>query len=333
MGAMDHLMTAVEVHPFHPKLTFGDHVWMSGSCFAEHIGKKLDRYKYHVLTNPFGILYNPASIANSLKRITEQSYYGSAELTEYEGLYHSMDHHGSFSRRDKENVLKKINASIDEASAHLRKSSFIFISLGTSKVYRFRESGKLAGNNHKLPLSNFQEENLNVDDCVQILENIFSIISVHAPGAKLIWTVSPVRHTKDGLIENQRNKAVLLLSIRDMISRHPETSYFPAYEIMIDQLRDYRYYAKDLVHPSELAVDIIWELFTQVYVDAEQSRHHASIEKIKKAFEHRILHDNPSAIKSFAAAQMRQIDHLALLYPEMDWKEERQYFFHLHEPD
>lgn len=333
MGSMDHLMTPVEIQPFHPKLKFEDPIWMSGSCFAEHIGRKLERYKYSVLSNPFGILYNPVSIANSIKRIVELSYYTSADLVEYEGLQHSMDHHGSFSGPVKENVLQKINASIETANDHLIKSNFVFISLGTSKVYRYRETDKIAGNNHKIPLSNFQEENLNVEECILALEEIHTSISKASPGAKLIWTVSPVRHTKDGLIENQRNKAVLLVAIREMLSRHPEGIYFPAYEIMIDQLRDYRYYAKDLIHPSELAVDIIWEIFTQVYVNAEECRHHATIEKIKKAMEHRILHDNPSSIRSFATSQMRQIDHLALLYPEMDWQEERQYFFHLHEPD
>lgn len=333
MSTIDQLSTIVTVQPFHPRVTYKDGIVMVGSCFAEHMERKLSRYKYNVLCNPFGILYNPASLATSFERIVHNDYYGQEELVYHDGLYHSMDHHGSFSGPDANDTLKKINSGIEEAHAHMQNSQFIFVSLGTSRVYRYKATGKIAGNNHKIPMTHFEQQIMATDDCYQELEKIYRSVKQLSPQAHLIWTVSPIRHIKDGLIENQRSKAALILAIEKFTTSVHDTAYFPAYEIMIDQLRDYRFYARDLIHPSEMAVDIIWDIFSQTYLDQQESQHHTSIEKIKKAMEHRFLHDNKTAVKNFASSQLRILDHLASLYPDMNWKEERQYFFHLNEPD
>jgi hypothetical protein len=168
---------------------------------------------------------------------------------------------------------------------------------------------------------------------VNELANIYQSIKEISPTANIIWTVSPVRHLKDGLVDNQRSKSVLILAIEQFIKSQEDTHYFPAYEIMMDQLRDYRFYARDLTHPSELAIDIIWDLFSRTYLDPHELEHHSALEKINRAMEHRFLHDNKTGIKLFAESQLRNIDHIAGLFPDMDWKEERQYFFHLIEPD
>ena len=314
-------------------MKFNDTLFMTGSCFAEHISRKLSRYKYNVRSNPFGILYNPAAMAYALERIYKQQFYQPDELVLQEGLYHSMDHHGSFSSMQKDAVVEKINAEMENTGSHLQNTRLAFISPGTSKVYVYQPTGRIVGNNHKIPSSSFTTKNLSVDECLTAFHSIRESLLHIAPSIKFVWTVSPVRHVRDGMVENQLSKATLILAIHKLLAQFPEDNYFPAYEIMMDQLRDYRYYARDMIHPSELAIDIIWDIFSETYMDPGERDHLQSIEKIKKAMEHRFLHDHQEGIKAFAEAQLRIIDHLSTLYPEMDWKEERQYFFQLIEPD
>jgi hypothetical protein len=333
MSAIDRLFTSVTIKKYPDPVKFTDALFMTGSCFSEHIGRKLSRYKYNVRSNPFGILYNPAAMAYGLERISKQQFYQAEELVLQDGLYHSMDHHGSFSSMDKERVIEKINGQIESTISHLQKTRIAFISPGTSKVYVYQPTGRIAGNNHKIPSSSFTSQILTVDDCLTAFRSIRASLLSIAPSVRFVWTVSPVRHLRDGMIENQRSKATLILAIQQLLAHYPQDDYFPAYEIMMDQLRDYRYYAKDLVHPSDLAIDIIWDFFCETYVDPAERDHLETIEKIKKGMEHRFLHGQREGIKSFAEAQLRNIDQMAALYPEMDWKEERQYFFQLIEPD
>src|SRR5688572_9264760 len=164
MSTTDHLITNVEITGCLPKITYQDPLFLTGSCFAEHMERKLSRYKYNVSGNPFGILYNPASLAKSFDRISELKHYTADELVAHDNLFHSMDHHGSFSGSDKETVLKKINDSIDSSHAHLKKSKFVFVSLGTAKVYRYKQTREIAGNNHKIPMTHFEAHSLSIEE-------------------------------------------------------------------------------------------------------------------------------------------------------------------------
>lgn len=327
MDTAERLSTIVDIPDFHPKIRYSDSVFLAGSCFSEHISDKLERYKYDVLSNPFGILYNPVSLAISFDRIARLDYYHADELVRHDGLYHSMDHHGLYSGRNKEEVLEKINKSILHAHGHLQKSKIVCISPGTSKVYRYKETAAIVGNCHKIPQSVFTYESLSIQQCADAFEKILASAHKLAPEAHIIWTVSPVRHTRDGLVENQRSKSTLILSIQEVMHHHRSTNYFPAYEIMMDQLRDYRYYARDLIHPSSLAVDIIWDIFSDAYIDPQERTYHASIEKIKRAMEHRTLHDDTEAIRAFAQGQLKNIDQMSGMLPDLNWQKERQYFF------
>lgn len=327
MRTADQLNTKVHVPDFHPKIRYTDAILMAGSCFAEHISTKLERYKYDIVSNPFGILYNPVSLAVSFDRIARLEFYDADELVQHDGLYHSMDHHGSFSGKDKEVVIEKINASLQAAHDHLKRSAVVCISPGTSKVYRYSVTSAIAGNCHKIPQAAFAYEQLTLQQCEAAFEKIYITIKQLTPAATVIWTVSPVRHLKDGLVENQRSKAVLTLAIEQILLKYPETNYFPAYEIMMDELRDYRYYARDHVHPSPVAVDIIWDKFCDGYLDAADLSFHATIEKIRKAMEHRFLHHDQEAIRTFAKAQLNNIEQLAKLLPDLHWQKERLHFF------
>lgn len=330
----DHiLMTRVNVPDLNPAIRYQDPLFMAGSCFSEHICAKLDRYKYEVLSNPFGILYNPTSLANALSRICTLSYYVPEELVLHQGYYHSMDHHGSFSGKDPDVVADKINKAIDNAYVHLQKSRVIFISPGTANVFIYQPTGQVAGNNHKLPSTHFLPQMLSLQECIDSYETINAAIKHIAPNARIVWTVSPVRHIRDGLIENQRSKATLLLAIHEVMKNHPSSNYFPAYEIMVDELRDYRYYERDMIHPSPMAIDLIWSVFSKHYLSPEDRAFHPLIEKIQRATEHRFLHDDRDAIRTFASGQLKQIDELSKLMPDLNWQRERQYFFQYLELD
>lgn len=330
---MHDLTTIVNPKEFSPKITYSDTITMAGSCFAEHIADKLVRYKHDVLSNPFGILFNPISIARSFERIANKEWYQENELELQDGLFHSMDHHGSYSGKDKNAVIDSINSSIEKSNRHLTKSKFVFISLGSAKVYRFKKTGTIAGNCHKIPQEAFESFRMTLSECESALKNITKSIKQLAPSTHIIWTVSPVRHLRDGIEENLLSKSTLLLAIDQHLKNQAHDGYFPAYEIMMDQLRDYRFYARDLVHPSPLAIDIIWDIFAETHLETHSKQTHQQIEKIHRAMEHRFIQDEHNAIKSFAEKQLKNIEHLTALYPYMNWKQERQYFFQLTEPD
>ncbi len=333
MRTSDHLMTKVAIKDFQPKILYQDALFMAGSCFAEHISDKLERYKYDIVSNPFGILYNPVSIAKSFERIAHLAFYQSDELIQHDGLLHSMDHHGSYSGKNNDEVLLKINTAIQAAHDHLKKCKLVCISPGTSKIYRYKQTAAMVGNCHKIPQTSFTNENLSLKQCEDAFEKTVEAIRQLAPEAHVVWTVSPVRHIRDGLVENQRSKAALILGIETVIRHLQGTSYFPAYEMMMDELRDYRFYARDLIHPSPVAVDIIWDMYCHTYLDTVEMTYHHSIEKIKRAMEHRILHDDPEAVKAFARGQLKHIDQVSTLLPDLNWQKERQYFFQFLELD
>ncbi len=330
---MEQFFTHIRPVDYRPKITYDDGILLAGSCFAEHISQKLDSYKYSVLSNPFGILYNPASLSRSFKRIADRNYYTQDELTLHDGLYHSMDHHGRFSGVHAEEVLIEINASLDEAHDQLVKSKFVFISLGTAKVFVANSNNQVVGNCHKIPQNHFTSKSLSVEECVVEMKSMHQDIKNIAVEAHIIWTISPVRYLREGFVENQRSKATLILAVQEFLKEDSGIAYFPAYEIMMDQLRDYRFYANDMVHPSESAIEIIWEHFCDVYIDPAQRNFHTSIEKILKARNHRFLHQNQTSIATFAKSQLRLIEEINGILPDLDFKEEKQYFFHLTEPD
>ncbi len=330
---MDPITLHVNVPDFRPAITYADGMLMVGSCFTEHISTKLQRYKYNVVSNPFGILYNPVSMAVSMERIAMGKHYHADELVEHGGLYHSMDHHGSFSGKDIEAVLSRINKTIDAARLHLASCKVVCISPGTAQVYSYLPTELIAGNCHKIPQSRFAKVLLTAEECVSAYERMLNAIRSIAPGCRILFTISPVRHVRDGLVENQRSKAILHYGFELFQRHHPEVYYFPAYEIMMDELRDYRYYDRDLVHPSPLAIDIIWEKFAAACLETGDRDIHPLIEKIKKAMEHRFLHHDPESIRNFASGQLKQIELLAAQMPDLDWQQERQYFFQYLELD
>ena len=274
------LQTIVDIAPSNRKIGYEDSILMIGSCFADSIGEQMEQRNLRVTCNPFGTLYNPLSIAQALT-MTDMP-----ELIEHDGLWHSMAHHGSFSRADRNESEQVIRASIETMQKALREATVVIVTFGTAWVYEWKGE-RVVGNCHKLPESNFTRRRLTAEEIVAAWKPL-----LERYGDKhWVFTVSPIRHIKDGLHENQLSKATLLQAVENLTGEAGLTAdYFASFEIMLDELRDYRFYADDLVHPSSLAVNYIWERFVDTFC-TPQTKNEMNIQHKRWQFEHhRPLH-------------------------------------------
>lgn len=290
------LSTPVSLPPAPPRLSYGQAVMSLGSCFSQSIATRLRAGALDVLVNPFGIQYNPLSIAAALERILEGRPFEAGELVETSGGYASLLHHGSFTRRQREEALELMNSSLERAVAQLERLDFLLLTWGTSYVYRWGETGCVVSNCHKLPERLFHRQRVSLDELaaywLPLLERLFAL----RPELQIITTVSPVRHLRDGAVGNARSKATLLLLSELLAERYPEQlHYFPSYELMMDELRDYRYYAEDMTHPSELAERLIAERLTQWWLSPEAQRGLTEAERLLSELRHRPLSSEPEA--------------------------------------
>ena len=231
-----------------------DHIMTVGSCFATEMAAKMKDAGFDVLHNPFGVLYNPLSIAECLERCLDDRPIDSGDLVEVDGLWHSWLHHGSFSRSSKEECLEVCNRAIHEAHEFLERATCLIVTFGTAYVFELVENGMVVGNCHKAVAARFARRRLTVDEIVSRWQPLLARLP------QAVFTVSPIRHMADGAHGNQLSKSTLILAVDQL-----QTHYFPSYEIMMDELRDYRFYADNMTHPSPLAVDIIWERFAETY--------------------------------------------------------------------
>ena len=273
------LQTIVDIAPSNRKIGYEDSILMTGSCFADSIGEQMVQRNLRVTCNPFGTLYNPLSIAQALT-MTDMP-----ELIEHDGLWHSMAHHGSFSRADRNEAEQVIRASIETMQKALREATVVIVTFGTAWVYEWKGE-RVVGNCHKLPESNFTRRRLTAEEIVAAWKPLLKRYS----DKHWVFTVSPIRHIKDGLHENQLSKATLLLAVEQLVNQSSNRQYFESFEILLDELRDYRFYADDLVHPSSLAVNYIWERFVDTFC-TPQTKNEMNIQHKRWQFEHhRPLH-------------------------------------------
>ena len=305
------------------KMAYQEPILGIGSCFIENIGSLLQTYKFPTLLNPFGILYNPFSIHYCLERLLENRPYTAKELIDNKGIWYSFDHHGRFSSTDPNTAIELINHSFQEAVTFLKNTKWLIVTLGTATVYRYKTTKKVVANCHKLPNSQFTKERLSVAQIVDTLSTTFEALQKNRPATNILLTVSPVRHIKDGIIENQRSKATLLLAVDQLVNQFEQVSYFPAYELVMDDLRDYRFFEKDLVHPNQLAVAYIWEAFEQAYFTESTSQLKNKILKIVNASQHRPFHPNSPQHQQFIKKQLIQIELLEASYPYLSFEKEK----------
>lgn len=312
------------VYPF--QLSHADHFLGIGSCFVEQMGQRLAARKFSSFYNPLGIAFNPYAVALSLTRARQPKAYQVADLFEYQGLWHSFDHHGSFSAPSSLQTLAGMDLAQQAAHAQFQKASVLILTLGTANVWDHLAEKRIVSNCHKLPGHNFQRRRMDMAETVEVLGTALeACFGVH-PELKVIITVSPVRYLREGIIENARSKATLLLATEQLCRSFDQVYYFPAYELLVDDLRDYRFYAEDLAHPNAQATDYIWDYFKNAFFDAATQIQTQELEKLHRAVQHRPLHPDAITHQTFLHQQLEYIIRLESKYPSLDFSAEKSIF-------
>ena len=319
--------TPLPVSPAPFRISHDDRLMLVGSCFTEHIGARLLAGKFSTLTNPFGIVYNPASIVGCLERLwAENQIFSETELFEHAGLWRSWEHHGHFAQADKNAALTNINNAYRAGSDWLQRSNRLLLTFGTADVFALRATDQVVANNHKMPAAHFTPRRLSVSEIVDGTMGILQKIKTSNPDLQVIVTVSPVRHLREGAVANQRSKATLVLACEQICQNLPFAHYFPAYELLLDDLRDYRFYASDMVHPSEVAVDYIWQAFCGTFFSSSTKALLGNIEKIQAAARHRPFNPDTLEHQAFLQAQSEAVKRLQKECPRLDFSTERAHF-------
>jgi len=310
--------------PFN--ISFKDRILLMGSCFSEEISNKLQALKFNVIQNPNGILYDPLSISDALFSYIENKPFEEKNLFQLNGLWHSWQHHSVFSGVNKESVLQKINDSRLGAHVFLKNATYLFITFGTAFNYLLKNSLQNVANCHKAPGNSFIKNLLPVEEIRADLQSVITALEIFNPQLRIIFTVSPVKHIKDGIIENSRSKARLIEAAHAIAEEKQNAFYFPSYEIVTDVLRDYRFFKKDLVHPNEMATDFVFEKFSESFFDRETKNIINEIEKVTAAANHKPFEKESEKHQKFLLAQIENIDRLRRQFPFVNLSNERQHF-------
>ena len=312
---MKDLLTKVVVPNSGKKIGYDDKLLLLGSCFADNIGEKFGAHYFQMLSNPYGTLYNPASIAAILSPIANsQSPISNPQIIEWGGLWHSMLHHGSFSHSDRAQVLLRCEQSRELLRAFLQEATVVIVTFGTAWVYEYE--GKVVSNCHKMPANRFVRRRLSVDEIVAMWQPLLQAM----PDKHWIFTVSPIRHIKDGLHENQLSKAILLQAVEELVNKanSDKVGYFPSYEILLDELRDYRFFAEDMVHPSPVAVEYIWQRFVDTYMTADTQNEMRTLYQLWRDRHHRFLHPESDEAQLFTQQIKTRLQLLQSRYPWLE---------------
>ncbi len=298
-------------------------IMLFGSCFSSYIGSQLRQYKFTVDVNPFGILFNPLSISNAIQRLLQGKGVGEADLVQRQGIYHSFMHHGEFSSPDKQACLDAISTRFTRANHALQKADLLLVTFGTAYVYRWRETGEVVANCHKFPEGDFQRVRLSVHDIVKEWSALIGELTTHRPTLKWVFTVSPIRHWKDGAHENQVSKSTLHLAIDELQKRFEgAVRYFPAYEIVLDELRDYRFYNENMIHPSPVAVEYVWQRFAETFFTQQTRAINREWESIRKSLGHRPVLPDSEMYQTFLEQTALKLREFERKYPFISCEEE-----------
>ncbi len=309
---------------FEQKLNYKHKLLFVGSCFAENIGELMSRYKFSVLSNPNGILYNPKSIVSSIDSYIENKKVHEADLFYANECWNTWEHHSRFSKINKDECLQNINNQIEEAYQELKNADWLFITLGSAFVYWNKDSKKYVANCHKVAQDSFTKKMILSDEIVSDFELLFEKLKTFNPKLKIVFTISPVRYIRDGVIENNLSKAQLISAVHILINEFDNVFYFPAYEIVIDELRDYRFYKSDMVHPNEQAVEYVFEKLKTTMFDIETEQNFEKIKSIYTSILHKPFNNGSESYKKFKAKLRIQSDELKTKLPFVDFDSELQ---------
>jgi hypothetical protein len=306
--------TQIPIQSSNQKIDYDAKILLLGSCFAENIGKKFEYNKFQNTVNPFGIIFNPVSIEKLVNRAIHNYQFTEADIFFHNDLWHCYDVHSELSHPDKEVFLQNLNQILEEMNRQLTESTHIIITYGTSWVYALQSSGVVVANCHKVPQNQFEKVIVSVKDSEIYIQKTIDLIQKVNPTCPIVFTVSPVRHIKDGFIENQRSKAHLITAIHNL-----QLNYFPSYEILMDELRDYRFYAEDMLHPNQIAIDYIWERFCDSAIDSKCYPVMDEVAAIQKGLAHKPFNPNAESHQKFLNKLQQQISQLQKKFTFMEF--------------
>jgi len=315
--------TEVTVSDYPFRISYQTPVLFCGSCFAENIGGIMQSYKMPVQVNPFGVVYNPLSVAKVLRNILQNKQYTGNDLNHRNGLWFSFDHYTRFSSESQEECLLKINDACSSAHEFIKKANLIAVTFGTARVYRLVTTGQVVANCHKIPAKEFTHTLLSVDEIVTEWSELIDEVLAVSPNTRFLFTVSPIRHWKDGAIGNQLSKSTLILAVHRLVKIYSDKAfYFPGYEIMMDDLRDYRFYDTDMLHPSQLAVDYIWQKFSDALIERQAMQVTEKVHRIQQALSHRPVNPKSQEFKRFVDKILNEVNSIQKQYPFLNFYEE-----------
>ena len=310
---------------------YRDNLFLIGSCFSENMGAKLNTHLFKVFENPHGVLFNPISVAQSLSDCIQNKQYTEADLFQLNEVWNSWNHHSRFSGISVEDALDKINNSITKAHAFLKTADHIVITLGSAWVYQLNSqspfaAGQVVANNHKAPASWFNKSLMKPDALVLLLNKMVKELLQFNAHLQIIFTISPVRHLREGLVENNRSKAVLIQAVHEIVDSTENVAYFPSYEYVIDDLRDYRFYAEDLVHPNYAASNYVWEKWVETYMNEETQGIMKQVAELQLAVQHKPFFAGSTQHKEFLQNCIAKSERLLSLYPYLPLNDQVQFF-------
>jgi GSCFA family len=323
-------MVNIDIKELPKQISYGDKILLIGSCFTEHIGNSLEELKFSILQNPNGILFDPISVCRSLVSCINEKKYNEADLFQYNELWQSWQHHSRFSNIDKSECLRIINESQHGAHEFLKNADWIIITLGSSFSYRLVSPGAgmnaAVANCHRAPAQWFNKHLLGIEEIISEIDECIKQLFQFNKKLNIIFTVSPVRHIRDGVVDNNRSKARLIESVHHVVNKSTQLHYFPAYELVIDVLRDYRFYDADLVHPNYMATEFVLEKFSKSCISRESQQLMKEIREIVIARKHKAFQPATLAHQQFLQTHFKKVSSLQRKYPLIDLKEELVYF-------
>ncbi len=314
--------TQIPIPKSNSPIDYNSNIVSLGSCFAVNMGEKLNYFKFKNTINPFGILFHPLAIEKFIGYALQQKQFTEADIVYHNERWHCFDAHSDLSNPDKDKFLDNLNAAVTSTGIALREATHLIVTLGTAWVYRHNQSGDVVANCHKVPQKEFSKELLSVTAITQSLQNSIAILQDVNLNLQFIFTVSPVRHIKDGFTENQWSKANLITALHETLNTESyklNTGYFPSYEIMMDELRDYRFYAPDMIHPNNVAIDYIWERFTERNISDTAYPAMKEADAIQKGLQHRPFNPNSEEHKTFLEKLQQRINKLKEKYSHISF--------------
>ncbi len=316
----------LDIPPLPRPIAYTDSILLIGSCFTEHISDRLQMHKFKVHSNPHGILFNPLSVASSLDSYLDGKLYTTADLFYLNELYNSWDHHTRFSNTDASAALNTINESQSQSAAFIKQADWVIITLGSAFQYYLKETGKPVANNHRAPAQWFEKRLLSIEEIQNALNNTLNKLHEVNPSANVLFTISPVRHIRDGVVDNNRSKARLIEAVHALCATHQQAHYFPAYELVIDILRDYRFYDVDMVHPNYMGTSYVWKQFVKSCIAPTLYDIMQQVQDILTARSHRSRFPDTDAHKKFLETYAAKTQALMNKYPYLDLMDELKYF-------